>query len=427
MNKTMIAIAMGVFAVLSIAENSAHAREPGLRDTDPKEFSVINIPVRERQQADWQNTHKQRVSVSLPVSDYMQAFEAAPAHEFESREYSKQVSGEVLQQGITLKTTAPGTVIRISGLDAMGKAKNIEPELLQIRVGKGSARNVKQASAQMQKSQGEHDTVMSPGSLAFKLQNDAGYGALQLSAAKSLDRNATYQVQVYEPNSRFTLKAGLPQDTVLAGSMLHANASMADLSAQQKSTVTPDWQNYSAVLLAPDGRRIPLNAMQKGGALSIQEMMEHSFAYAPGLWEVEWKANALIDGIEVERHIRTAFAYGAKSAEWQHNMNFRQKARSSWLFIDVPVTVHQAGRFELRATASQKINGDLYPVQFLSTAQWLEPGQRTITLQLNRRQLKQSGVRADLQLQDVQLLDQTQMIALQKRPLAQVISQRLVR
>ena len=417
-------LSAGVFADID--------RQYRMRDLEPTgprlEQFIERAPLREIARADWQNVSKQRVAVSLPITDYMQSFEQAPAHRFESREYWQQVSGAELQSGITLKTTAPGAVVRVSGIDGLGKAKIIEPSSLKIGARGQSMKSLASASAKMMKAQGNDDPLLTPGALAFKLQTDIGYGELQLLAEKAMDRNATYLVHVFEPESPFTLNAGQQKTSVLAGSELNADAALQQ--SDQKLGVKKVLANSASAelsLLAPDGRRIPLNVQGKGGQWQINEAIDYPLSYAPGLWQLEWKVRGEVSGLSVERHIRTAFAYGAKSAEWQGNFGYRSKPRSNTLFIDVPVTVHQAGRFELRATASQDLDGQLFPVQLLSTAQWLEPGKRTITLQLDKAQLRRQGVRGAIRLEHVSLLDQTQMLGLQQHVVGQLISQRMTR
>ena len=366
----------------------------------------------------WQNTLKQRIAVSLPIHDYMQAFEDAPVAEFESREYWFKITGQALQKGVQLKTSAPGAVIRVSGVDGLGKAQIMSPDTLFIGDSQKAEKTVRMASIKLQQSQGADDAVLAEGTLAFKLDKSSALGNLTLRADVSLNARAEYLVHVFEPESNIRYKAGVQSATVLSGTQLNA------VGVLQKADSIVSGNKVSATLIAPDGRRIALTPQKSDGAYKISESLAHPVAQVPGLWEIEWRVQAQVDGLNVERQLRTAFAYGVNSAQSTGAIRVLNKVRDAVVRIQVPVQVSQPGRFEVRATASQKIGDDYFPVQFLSTAQWLNPGKQMISLELNKRLLRAQGVTGEISLNDIQLLDQTQMLSLQQRSEALSISPR---
>jgi len=372
----------------------------------------------ERVANSWQNTTKQRIAVSLPIHDYMQVFEDAPKAEFESREYWFKVSGYELQKGVTLKTTAPGAVIRVSGADGMGKAQVLSPDSLFVSENSKTEKTVRMASAKVQQSQGVDDPILSEGTLAFKLDKSSAIGSLKLRGDVSMNARADYLVHVFEPESQIVYKAGVQSPTILSGSSLSASGVLQNANAMVAGS------HATATLIAPDGRRMALNTFHSKGANKIEESIAYPVAQVPGLWEIEWRVLAHVDGLEVERHMRTAFAYGINSAQMNGQMRVQNKSRDAIVRIQVPVQVSQAGRFEVRATAAQKIGDDYYPVQFLSTAQWLKPGKQVISLELNKNLLRAHGVTGAIAIQGIQLMDQTQMLSLQERSEVLPITQR---
>lgn len=388
------------------------------RAVNNAEPEILRRRFDERTTNAWQNTTKQRVAVSLPIHDYMQVFEDAPNAEFESREYWFRVSGYELQKGVTLKTTAPGAVIRVSGADGMGKAQIMSPDSLFISENLKTEKTVRMASVKVQQAQGADDPILSEGTLAFKLDKTSEIGNLTLRGDLSMNARAEYLVHVFEPESQIVYKAGVQTPTILSGSLLSASGVL------QNANVMVAGSNATATLIAPDGRRMALNTFTSERVNKVAESIAYPVAQVPGLWEIEWKILAQVDGLNVERQIRTAFAYGINSAQINGQVRIKNKARDAVVRIQVPVQVSQAGRFEVRATASQRIGDDYYPVQFLSTAQWLTPGKQVISLELNKSLLRAHGVTGDINVQGIQLLDQTQMLSLQERSEALRIAQR---
>lgn len=333
----------------------------------------------------------------LPVSfswalDPDAALSDPAPHIAESREYWQTVEGAELQQGIALKTTAPGAVIRIS--PARGSASL---DAAEIRVnGNGKAARLEQAAdAEALRAAGMD---VDAGTAVVKLADENGAGAYSLRAAKAQGR---YVVHVFEPESDVVLKAQPDRQHVLGGETI---AVSMDLSRAGRSLPA----QAEALLVAPDGSSRPISVTRDAtGMLSARVRLPAQASAVPGLWELQLFASG--DGIS--RDARTAFGVAAPTAR----LDGEVAIDASRLRIDVPVRTGSPGRYEVRGTLyATASDGSLAPVSQAHSAAWFERGKATLVLAFDRGHVP-SGYGAPFELRQLELSDQSRLVPLESR------------
>lgn len=372
--------------------------------------------------ASWQNDNREPVSVSYALDmDSGLSLNQKP-EAIESKEYWRKVSGAELNRGVELPTTAPGALLRISGLSGnttSGATKNVlqvDGEALSLRSPEGREQSLALSAQRLYQASKDQPANLpfARGSVAAKLDAALGAGVFTLTAKQSMAADAEVLVQVFEPESPYRLQAKHESYNVLAGGSLNAEGLLLnDSKALQVKDVT-------AVLLAPDGRRQPLLLSRAAGnRWHVAQTLDTPTADVPGLWEIEWTIKTTDNGLTVERQARSAFAFGAPSARLGMHVQISKTAGA--VTLQLPVTVASDGRYEVRAVVSGKDGtGVIRPVLFASSATWLEPGERTLSLSVDKAVLADAGVSGTLSVQDLQLIDQSRLTVLQRQ--AQALS-----
>ncbi|NQD37149.1 DUF4785 family protein [Permianibacter sp. IMCC34836] len=378
--------------------------------------------------APWQNDNREPVSVSYAL-DMDSALSLNPKPEaVESKEYWRKISGAELNRGIDLPTTAPGALLRISGFGNGNQASKsvllVDGEALSLRSPQGREQSLASAAQSLYQAAKDQPSNLpfARGSVAAKLDADMGAGVFTLTAKQPMPADAEFVVQVFEPDSPYRLQAKHANYNVLAGGSLNAEGVLLhEQSASQAAKALPV-QAISAVLLAPDGRRLPLTvARGTGNRWQIAQLLDAPTADVPGLWEVEWQLKTTDNGLTVERQLRSAFAFAAPSARLGKQLQLSKTASN--VTLQIPLTVASEGRYEVRAVVSGKDGtGVVRPVLFASSANWLQAGERKLSLTLDKSVLTEAGVSGTLAVQDLQLIDQSRMSVLQRQ--AQALSLR---
>lgn len=419
--KTFSTLYVVTLAVLAAA-GAAQAETVALQAS--KAGDLNSAQLRPAIAAPWQNEARERVAVSYALDmDAPLALNVKP-EPIESREYWRKVSGAELNRGVELPTTAPGAMLRVSAQSAAGQAhKNavlIEPEGLLLRSPQGREQSLSASANSLYQAAKDEPAALPVlrGGVAAKLDADLGVGMFQLRAKTAVAADTEYLIQVFEPDSPYRLQSKHRTHNVLAGNSLDVDGVLLrDGNAVVAKTA-------SAMLLTPDGRRLPLDVRRgKAGGWQIAQALDMPSGDVPGLWEVEWTMKAEHNGLAIERQVRSAFAFAAASARMERTLSLAKTAAQ--LHLSVPVTVASPGRYEVRAVISGKdAAGMVRPVAFAATAEWIESGRKAVTLQLDKQLLHDAGVTGPLYIQELQLTDQSRLAILQKQAQALTLSER---
>jgi hypothetical protein len=388
MNKNLLSCLMTL--ALAGTAQAASLLPPGDGDASPSRLVAAPLPAGEFE--------RQPVSFAWALDPMAELSRPAP-HLAESREYWIQADAAELQRGLSIDTTAPGAVIRLSPVD--GRA-TVDPSLL--RVSK-AGRNIAQpqsfqrtANAAQLRAAGMD---VPDGSAIVQLAKEHGQGRFQLQLPKARNR---YLVHVYEPDSPYVLKAQAARGQLLAGDTLEVAAVM-----QRGERALPGGE-LQGQLVSPSGRSYPLTF--GGGKARLTVPLEAGSE--PGLWEVQLFAGQVQGGASVQRDARTAIEIARPTARLAGGVGFDAAA----LRFALPVQVAAEGRYEVRGTLyATGRDGVSRPVSQAQAANWLRPGQRSLALAFDRGHVP-TGYGAPFELRFLELKDQTRMGTLETRELA---------
>lgn len=382
-----LALSLGVCA--ATAQAAQPLRAAGRTDQAPNRLVALPAP----------GGAIERAPVSFAWKlDPMQTVSDPQPHVAQSREYWRTVEAAELQNGMMLKTSAPGSLIRISptrGARALGGGD------VQISDPRGPAALERIASADQLAKAG---MPVQDGSLIAKLGPQEGADAYTLRVPQAQGR---YLVHVYEPQSSDVLRAGVDRDHALAGGRVRLDV---DLSQAGKRSAA---LKAEALLVAPDGRSWPVTLAADGrGGLAADVRLPARASAAPGLWELQVFADA--DGIQ--RDARTAFAVAAPTARFSGAFAFNART----MRMALPVQAGSEGRYEARGTLfATAPDGSMRPVSQAHSAAWLKRGNGMLVLQFDRSHLP-AGYGAPFEVRQLELNDQARMAPLERRERAGV-------
>lgn len=335
-----------------------------------------------------------------------EAAEGAAPFLAESREFTTEIDADTLAKGWRAPLSAPGAVLRITPLPADPKARArpaaLEFDALQFTAAgaKFAARDAVANHADATALQGQ-GMPMPDGSVAFKLKPTLGSDVTIAIAKATAPR---YLVHVYEPESTEVLALGATRSTVLAGQALDAELELDSTHGKALGRVT-------GLLVAPDGRTEPVSFAKSGNAARTVVVPE-SASGTPGLWELHVFATSS-DGT-VQRDARTAFAVAVPRARTSGAT--RIATTREGVRVDVNVTVAGASRYDASAMLfATNAEGASVPAAMAHSAAWLEPGQRTLSLNVPMALLAERGLHAPFTLRSLTLTDQSQQAIVEQR------------
>lgn len=375
------------FAASALLSFAAHAAQPLLPADagDQVPTRLVSLPVPAGQ--------VERLPVSFSWAlDPSATLSKPDVHVAESREYWQTVEGAELRQGVSLKTTAPGAVIRVS------PARGSTPlRAADVRVdGNGKSVRLEQAADADALQAAGMD--VDAGTAVVRLARENGAGAYSLRATKAQGR---YVVHVFEPESDVVLKAQADRQHALGGETISVSM---DLSRGGR----PQPVQAEALLVAPDGNSRPISvARDADGTLKARARLPAHASASPGLWELQLFANG--DGIA--RDARTAFGVAAPTARLGGDVT----VDATRLHIEVPMQVGSPSRYEIRGTLyATASDGSLAPVSQAHSAAWFERGKGTLVLAFDRGHVP-SGYGAPYEVRHLELGDQGRLSTLESR------------
>ena len=306
----------------------------------------------------------------------------------QSREYWQTVDAAELRQGVSVKTSAPGALIRVS--PARG-ARALDQGALRVQDAAGPARIERLASSRQLADAGMD---VQDGTVIAKLAPEEGAGAYTLRATQAEGR---YLVHVFEPGSSDVLNAAIDRQHALAGDTLRVNVGFDRAGTRAQAQA-------DALLVAPDGRSWPV-AVGKDGTARVK--LPTQVGNAKGLWEVQVFASA--DGIQ--RDVRTAVAVAAPTARFKGQFAFN----AATMRMALPLLAGSVGRYEARGTLyATAPDGQMRAVSQAHSAAWMKRGNGMLVLQFDRSHLP-AGYGAPFEVRDLSLNDQSRMAPLESR------------
>ncbi|ACV27222.1 DUF4785 domain-containing protein [Kangiella koreensis] len=323
----------------------------------------------------------------------------------QSREYSLDVNGQSLQRGVSLTTSAPGALVRISAADGRSA---VEPQMMNISqkggksFAKGSGFDMLVDSNSMQ-AQG---IGFQRGTTGFKLADELGKGEFTLQTNQKINPNGKYLINVFEKNSDTALYLKSKSGSYFKGETLKVDAQVFDQG--QAQTI----RNIKGQLVSPTGQSYPVIFKKSGDGYQVKMPMKMAVDNVPGaLWELHTEVKAHVNGKLVQRNGRVPFSYDQMTASAGSNVQVVGGDKN--LKAMVPVSVKKDSRFEVRGVlyGTDKV-GNMKPIMVTHTADNLSRGAGQITMEFDSSILAKSGLSAPYELRNVELRDQSQMAIL---------------
>lgn len=357
-----------------------------------------------------------RYSKSLPGSEHLDRtpvalswrldpgailVDVSPTHRAESREFWIDTDAAALRKGVSLQLTAAGAVIRISPvLDDLSVA--IDPTELELSHNGARINNADAIRSVIKASDLAEGTVPFPeGSSAFRLSENVAAGTLQLRAAQAA--GGRYLIHVFDAQSSISLSLQTERDTYFPGEQLTASAYLSGAAAGTSQ----------GLITAPDGSTQSLNlSTGRDGTQRVQSNLDlPALGASRGLYELHvWTAGGTDRNIL--RDVRSAFAVAAPTARLTGSAD-ALALRGTALAWSIGLQTAQAGRYQLEGT----LYVDGLPYATAQSAAWLAAGEQHLQLGFDNA-LFEGKVPAAYELRDLRLVDQGQLVTLERRSLA---------
>lgn len=323
----------------------------------------------------------------------------------QSREYTLDVNGESLQRGVSLTTSAPGALVRISAADGRSA---VEPQMMNISqqggksFAKGSGFDMLVDSNSMQ-AQG---IGFQRGTTGFKIADELGKGEFTLQTNQKINPNGKYRINVFEKNSDTALYLKSQRAGYFKGDTLSVDAHVFDEGQAQAI------RNIKGQLVSPTGQSYPVIFKKSGDGYQVKMPMKMAADNTPGaLWELHTEVKAHVNGKLVQRNGRVPFSYDEMTASMGGNVQIVGGDKN--LKAMVPVNVSQDSRFEVRGVLyGTDQAGNMKAIMMTHTAQNLGRGAGQIMMEFDAKILADSGLSAPYELRNVELRDQSQMAIL---------------
>ncbi|WP_298768271.1 DUF4785 domain-containing protein [uncultured Shewanella sp.] len=358
------------------------------------------------------NTHRQYASYVSKASN-QKHFTPVTTQTSQSDQYWKIVTGEQLNQGIIFSISQTNSIIRIAPrhdtLTSLNLSDTISPDdIIVTPQNKNIIKGSLNKPLSLIQSTVDADALATAGlndnSSALTLSNDAKPGQYRLQVTKNLPAEGRYLMNVKEKHSPFKLSLSAPIAINQHSDIIRFNL---DLS-QSNETLSPQ-----VFLQNNQGKQTPLK-------VSLHQ--EHWQAHLPdnialsthnaGLSEILVNINTQVNGIPVERTVKTAFKAFVNSAKITEQVQvIYQNQQAQYLLLNLDIA--NEGRYEVSAVFNgTNKSGQHQPILTTQAASWLTPDNSQLKLMLDPKLIQASGLNAPFTLSALELKDQSQMARL---------------
>ncbi|MEL7448125.1 MAG: DUF4785 domain-containing protein [Pseudomonadota bacterium] len=384
------------------------ATSTAFADTGTLRFAGANDRIeslsKARSNEDLVNVNRERVQYSWVLDQdaqlRQQNFEAS------SRGFQFTVTGEELTRGVALVTDAPGAALHIS---PARDAARLSEQSLQLTASDGTRHTA--ATGLRRAVDGAtlraYGIPFESSSLAFELAPVVGAGRLTLQSLQPLSGDDRYVVQVMDRNSTLALTLSAARAVFLENGILRARAALTNNKSTSAMVIAESY------LASPEGQRIPVTFDAQGDKVTLNHKLPAAGSVG-ALWDLHVVAREAGSG--VMRNVKTSFAIARPTARFAGN--FRSyDVPAAGIGVSFGIEVSDAGRYEVRAVLlGSDQSGALRPAVMASSAAWFQPGTSTIELRFDADKLAATGLTAPFAMIDLQLLDQSRVVALQSLP-----------
>lgn len=353
-------------------------------------FTLPNQPaIKAYECANCANLSHESLSLSWVLADKLLSPESLRTQS--SHKYQLKASMQELQEGVTINTTAPGAVIRISPANP---DKKIKPDF-QIKTFKGSNQSLLQASSLFSKDEALKGSAFEDNTLAIsKLKPELGSGQFILST-QSTDEDSQYLINVYDANSSTQLTIETDKPRYFYGDELKATLKLTDKNFDYLIT------SIETVLIDPEGNKIPVEPK----ALSINTYeLSYPLLSEKNANGANWHIQATVSGRAgqrvVDRKVQISFSLSLPSAA------IREIEKNSSNSFDFSALIEAAtdSRYALQSVLfGTDEQGKIHPMQIVQTSNWLSSGINKVNFSFDSKQ--KSGYKAPFYIGYTRLTD----------------------
>lgn len=328
----------------------------------------------------------------------------APApHVAESREYFMDVDAASMRSGVAIKTTARGSVVKLSpnGVGAETKSKSLIADDIVVRIG-GESVQLRDFAARVDDSKklAASGVAFAPGSLTFLIDDARGAASFEV-ALKSADRR--YLVHVFEPASPNALTLTTNRDSYLTGEKLHITAAATNSAAIIDIT---------GGIASPEGELTPV-AFSRNAAGDFVGSIPLTESTAGALYEAYAVAKLADGSVIALRDAKVSFAVAEPTARLISIAATRDRFDSAR--FNARLDIATTGRYQVEAILYAQQNGARVPIAIAHTGAWLNAGENMLALQFDNLDLAKRGVAGPFTLGNFALRNQGNLATMERR------------
>lgn len=417
MNNLIIKTTLNILFFMMFAVNTSNTFAESTADLLPhgdKDLKATKLQPTKTMQLI--NQSRDDISISWALQPTIILSEIPKPYKASSKDYWLAIDGKQLKQGVKVQTAAPGAMIKISPRPNSSNTTNALPVLdinqLMVIDAQGkqqpqSAMAKSATAAQLKSAQ----LSFPPGTVIIQLDKKLGHGEFTIKHQGIKNEQQAFILYVRDINSDYNLSVQTENDTVFTDHQLAAQITV------KQNKVVQTISDIEVYLSSPDGEKFTVdNKTVKNGIIDVSRIIDSKDDKKIGLWELHVMTKSAAGGMEIQRNVKTTFAYVQPNAALTKTVKITRNKNDDTLTLRFGIDAVSSGRFELRGTLyGTDTNDKLTPVMFANSAGWREAGASTLNLTFELNKVNKSRLKEPYELRDLRLLDQSRMMLLHKQ------------
>jgi hypothetical protein len=328
---------------------------------------------------------------------------APTPHMAESREFYMDVDAAAMRNGVAIKTTARGSIVKLSPSSAgeSAKSKSLSADDIVVRVG-GESIALRDFAARVDDSKklAASGIAFAPGSLAFLIDDARGATTFEI-ALKSADRS--YLVHVFEPASPNALTLTTNRDAYLIGEKLQITASATNGAAITEIT---------GGIASPEGTLTAVT-FKRGTDGQFTAVIPLTESTSGALYEAYAVAKLNDGSVIALRDAKVSFAVAEPTARMVNIVAARDQFDAA--SFNTRLEVATSGRYQVEAVLYGQKGGASVPIAIAHTGAWLNAGENLMALNFDNLDLAKRGVEGPFTLGNFALKNQGNLATMERR------------
>ncbi len=331
------------------------------------------------------------------------AITAPVQHVAESREFYMDVDAASMRSGVAIKSTARGSIVKLSpsSTGENAKTKSLSADDIVVRIG-GESIQLRDFAARVDDSKKltASGVEFAPGSLAFLIDDARGPTSFEV-ALKSADRG--YLVHVFEPTSPNALTLTTNRDAYLVGEKMLITA-----AATNGAVIT----EITGGIASPEGAVTAVTFTQAADGLFTASIPLADGTHG-SLYEAFVVAKLDDGSVLALRDAKVGFAVAAPTARLINIV--AAKDRFDTANFNTRLDVATSGRYQVEAVLYGFKDSKRAPIAIAHTGAWLNAGENVVTLQFDNLDLAKRGVEGPFTLGSFALKNQGTLTTMERR------------